>query len=44
MKDTVIGRMLNDFKRVYSEEVNDGLLPLEIKEILSSELQNLAKM
>ena len=44
MRDTVIGRMLNDFKRVYSEEVNDGLLPLEIKEILSSELQNLAKM
>ena len=44
MKDTVIGRMLNDFKRVYSEEVNDRLLPLEIKEILSSELQNLAKM
>ena len=44
MRDTVIGRMLNDFKRVYSEEVHDGLLPLEIKEILSSELQNLAKM
>ena len=37
MKDT-------DIERVYSEEVHDGLLPLEIKEILSSELQNLAKM
>ena len=44
IKDIVIGRMINDFKRVYNEEVNDGLLPLEIKEILSSELQNLAKM
>lgn len=44
MRDTNIGRMLNDFKRVYSKEVHDGLLPLEIKEILSSELQNLAKM
>lgn len=44
MKNTVIGRMLDDFKRAYSEEVHDGLLPLEIKEILSSELQNLAKM
>ena len=44
MKDTVIGRMLNDFKRVYSEEVHDVLLPLEIKEILSSELENLAQM
>lgn len=44
MKNTDIGRMLDDFKRVYSEEVNDGLLPLEIREILSSELQNLAQM
>lgn len=44
MRDTDIGRLLNDFKRVYSEEVHDGLLPLEIKEILSSELQNLAQM
>lgn len=44
MKNTVIGKMLDDFKRVYSEEVHDGLLPLEIKEILSSELENLAQM
>ena len=44
MRDTNIGRLLNEFKCVYSEEVHDGLLPLEIKEILSSELQNLAKM
>lgn len=44
MKNTNIGRMLDDFKSVYSEEVHDGLLPLEIKEILSSELQNLANM
>ena len=44
MRDTDIGRMLNDFKRVYSEEVSDGLLPIEIREILSLELQNLSKM
>lgn len=44
MKNTNIGRMLDAFKRVYSEEVNDGLLPLEIREILSLELQNLSKM
>ena len=44
MKNTNIGRMLDAFKCIYSEEVHDGLLPLEIREILSSELQNLAKM
>ena len=44
MKNTVIGRMLDNFKSVYSEEVNEGLLPIEVREILSLELQNLSKM
>lgn len=44
MKNTNVGRMLDAFKRVYSEEVNDGLLPIEVREILSLELQNLSKM
>lgn len=44
MKNTNIGRMLDAFKRVYSEEVSNKLLPVEVREILSLELQNLAKM
>lgn len=44
MKNTNIGRMLDAFKRVYSEEVSNKLLPVEVREILSLELQNLSKM
>lgn len=44
MKNTNIGRMLNAFKRVYSEEISNRLLPVEVREILSLELQNLSKM
>lgn len=44
MEQTQIGKLLNQFKTVYVEEVNAGILPLEIREILSLELQNLSKM
>lgn len=44
MEQTQIGKLLNQFKTVYVEEVNAGTLPLEVREILSLELQNLSKM
>ena len=44
MEQTQIGKLLKQFKNVYVEEVNAGAIPLEIREILSMELENLSKM